>query len=533
MWVSISRKLDVRRHTREIIEPASQGECPRIDNLDTLQRKLTDILQQSGKFLLVLDDVWFEPGSEREWDQLLAPMVSQQMGSKVLVTSRWDTFPGALCCEEVCPLEKMGDTQFLILFKHHAFSGPEIRNPQVRERLEDFAEEFVKRLGQSPLAAKVVGSQLKGKTNTSAWKDALTIKIDKLSEPMSALLWSYEKLDPCMKRCFLYCSLFPKGHKYAIDELVHLWMAEGLLDSYNQNKRVEDVGRDCFKEMISVSFFQPFHGRYYVMHDLIRDLAELLSKEEYFRLECDKVTQIPSTVRHLSVRVDSMKQHKQNICKLLNLRTIISIDPLIDDVSDLFNWIVRNFKRLHVLCLSSYSSSKLPECVGELKHLRYLNITETLISELPRSLCTLYHLLVLETGKVKSLLETLCNLRKLRHLIVSSKVELHQIPDVGKLNSLQQLEEFFVLNKKGYELQQLRDMSEIRGSLSVINLENVTGKHTALQSKMDQKSHLTNLHLVWSCEINMKADLNVDNLQLKILDGLMPPPQLENLSIKG
>ncbi|KAI4965308.1 hypothetical protein ZWY2020_054803 [Hordeum vulgare] len=428
MWVSISRKLDVRRHTREIIESASKGECPRIDNLDTLQCKLTDILQESGKFLLVLDDVWFELGSEREWDQLLAPLVSRQTGSKVLVTSRRDTFPATLCCE-VCPLEKMDDAQFLALFKHHAFPGPEIRNPQLREKLEEFSKKIAKRLGQSPLAAKVMGSQLKGKTDITAWKDALTMKIDKLSDPMRALLWSYEKLDPCLQRCFLYCSLFPKGHKYVIDDLVHLWMAEGLVDSCNQNKRVEDVGRDCFHEMISVSFFQPvdekYTDTYYVMHDLLHDLAESLSKEDYFRLE--------------------------------------------DDKSLLLN------------------------------------------------------------DSVKSLPENICNLRKLRHL-EQDELALPQIPNIGKLTLLQQLDKFSVQKKKGFELEQLRDMNEIRGHLSVEHLENVTGKDQAIESKLYQKSHLDSLHLGWNLGNNTTAE---DSLHLEILEGLTPPPQISALSIEG
>ncbi|XBI77210.1 hypothetical protein VPH35_070364 [Triticum aestivum] len=540
MWVSISRKLDVRHHTREIIESASQGECPHIDNLDTLQRKLFDILQESGKFLLVLDDVWFEPGSEREWENLLAPLLSQQKGSKVLVTSRRDTFPAALYCVEVCPLENMEDAYFLALFKHHAFSGPEIGNLQLRGRLEDFAEKIAKRLGQSPLAAKVVGSQLKGITNISTWKDALTLMIDKSSEPMTALLWSYEKLDPCVQRCFLYCSLFPKGHKYVINELVHLWMAEGLIDSCNQKKRVEDIGRDCFKEMISVSFFQmvdkKFGCTYYVMHDLLHDLAESLSTEDYFRLEDDKVTEIPTTVRHISVRVDSMMQHKQSICMLHHLRTIICIDPLMDDVSDIFNQIIRNLKKLRVLYLSSYTSSKLPESVGELKHLRYLNIIRTLISEFPRSLCTLYHLqLLLVNDIVESFPEKLCNLRKLRHLDsndyrTNERKAPPQIPHIGKLTSLQQVQKFSVQKKMGYELLQLRDMNEICGSLSVTNLENVTGKDEALESKLHQKSHLGSLRLEWCCQNNTNAE---DSLHLEILEGLMPPPQLENLTIDG
>ncbi|KAM3206222.1 hypothetical protein ACQJBY_061723 [Aegilops geniculata] len=520
MWVSISRKLDVRRHTREIIESASQGECPRIDNLDTLQRKLADILQGSGKFLLVLDDVWFEPDSEREWEQLLAPLVSQQTGSRVLVTSRRNTFPAALCCE-VCPLENMEDDHFLALFKHHAFSGPEIRNPQLRGRMEDFAEKIAKRLGQSPLAAKVVGSQLKGKTYFTAWKDALTINIDKLSEPMRALLWSYEKLDPCLQRCFLYCSLFPKGYTYDIDDFNHLWMAEGLIDSCNQNKRVEDIGRDCFNELISVSFFQPLYEKNngtYVMHDLLHDLAESLSKEYYFRLEDDKVIEIPSTIRHLSVCVDSMKQHKQSICKLPQLRTIICVDPLTDDVSDLFTQILQNLKKLRVLCLSSYSSGKLPESVGELKQLRYLDISGTLITELPKSLCTLYHLqLLFLNAKVESFPEKFCNLRKLRHLEKPGRGVLPQTPNIGNLTSLQQLLDFSVQKKKGYELQQLRDMNEIHGSLSITNLENVTRKDQALESMLHKKSYLVSLELVWSWMNNMNAE---ENLDLEILEGL-------------
>ena len=113
-------------------------------------------------------------------------------------------------------------------------------------------------------------------------------------------MWSYEKLDPRHQRCFLYCSLFPKGHKYSVEELLYLWIAEGLVDSRNQDKRMDDIGREYINEMVSCSFFQTSESLYgtrlYAVHDLLHDLAEELSREDCFRLEDDNVTKIPCAI---------------------------------------------------------------------------------------------------------------------------------------------------------------------------------------------------------------------------------------------
>uniref|UniRef100_A0A0E0L1L7 NB-ARC domain-containing protein n=1 Tax=Oryza punctata TaxID=4537 RepID=A0A0E0L1L7_ORYPU len=392
-----------------------------------------------------------------EWDLLLAPILSSQKGAtKVLVTSRSKTLPPALFSEDVIDLENLKDTEFQALFKHHAFSGATIQD-----------------------SSCVAGSKSLQR---------------RLLKGLEDLLWQQK-------------FLFPKGYKYEIEELVHLWVAEGFVDGRNMNKRMEDTGVDYFKEM------------------------ESLSREDCFRLEDDKVKEIPHTVRRSSVRVESMIHHKLSVCKLQHLRTLICIDPLVDVGSELFGQVVLNLKKLRVLYLSFYNPRKLPESIGQLKHLRYLNIMKTLLSELTKSLCDLYHLELLYLCPNSRLPDKLCNLCKLRHLEMNSDgLELSRIPDIGRLTLLQSIGSFHVLKQKGHKLRQLRNMNEIGGYLSLRNLENVIGKDEALESKLYQKSHLKGLKLLWNDVSNMNPE---NSLHFEILEGLMPPPQLEHFSIRG
>ncbi|KAF5446021.1 hypothetical protein F2P56_031685 [Juglans regia] len=102
-----------------------------------------------------------------------------------------------------------------------------------------------------------------------------------------ALMLSYHNLPSHLKRCFAYCSIFPKDYEFEEKQLVLLWMAEGLIQSQQEEKEMEELGMEYFRNLLSRSFFQQssMDKSRFLMHDLISDLAQSVAGDTCFRME--------------------------------------------------------------------------------------------------------------------------------------------------------------------------------------------------------------------------------------------------------
>ncbi|XP_078151139.1 disease resistance protein RGA2-like isoform X2 [Carex rostrata] len=522
IWLSMTRGLDLFRHTRILIEGASKKECPCLDNFDTLQGFLIDSIK-SKKILVMMDDVWWdETMNEQKWEQFVAPLANAKRGSQILVTSRTENMPCTLLPRKIMPLKNLEENQFFSLFMHHAFGDLEPNSTHSLESLERIGKQIAKKLSRSPLAAKAVGSRLFKNLNEWFWRD--TLERDMLTDTMQSLLWSYQNLDAPIQRCFSYCAIFPKGYRFDKRDLILLWVAEGFIHS--STRRIEDVGDDYFKELLSVFFFQ--EGEYGIigMHDLFHDLAERVSRDDCFKIEDGKVREIPVFARHLSIQGENFNEYITSVEKLKNLRSVIFIYPVTDDVINSFLKKIEKFSKLRVLDFCKCSIEKLPNSVGELVLLRYLGLSGTDVAELPTSVEKLYNLQTLRLSwEITHLPRGLNKLVNLRHFECFSS-----LPEIGNLTSLQNLDDFRVKSEIGFEISQLKHLNEIRGSLEILDLKNIKNRGEATEAHLKDKKHLQHLSLDWGDDDAMDGNLNA---HLDVLEGLEPHSNLEKLEIEG
>ncbi|TYH79401.1 hypothetical protein ES332_D03G061400v1 [Gossypium tomentosum] len=360
-------------------------------NLEKLQKALLVCLN-AKKYLLVLDDVWNE--DRRKWVELKQLFAGRAVRSKIVVTTRSSQVAKITGISTPLHLEALPYEKSLSLFLKFAFKKGEEKQ---RPNLVDIGEGIVKKCEGVPLVVKTLGSMLFSKTSEQEWKlvrDSETWELmEKDNETVSVLKLSYDQLSPPLKQCFAYCSLFPKDVVFYEVRLIAFWMAHGLLEYSNKNKSLKNIGRRYLNDLFSRFFFQDYDDIYF-------------------------------WIRHVCL-VYSDDSSDKNASKFFNkIGYLCTLEFPICSKS-FTETCLKRFQHLRMLDLSESNFEVLHKWIGNLKHLRKLNISNCpSIKKLPNSICELQKLQTLDfdgCDQIEELPKDMRHVVNLRFLSLTTK----------------------------------------------------------------------------------------------------------------
>ncbi|RCV19229.1 hypothetical protein SETIT_3G367600v2 [Setaria italica] len=556
IWACVSTTFNATTVIRNILENATWP-TNGASTLDALQKILREKVD-SLKFLVILDDVW-EDKTDDQWGKLFAPLRGGKNGSKILLTTRMKGV--AEMADQVMrgenkllELQGLDEDDNIELFSHHAFPSCGLQDDAALKRT---GEQIAKNLRGCPLVTKVVGAHLRDNMRLDYWNEFLTQSLKHFyggsEDIMDVLKLSYYHLPPVLQTCFRFCSLFPQDYEFGKDQLVEMWVDSGLIsqDAFGTQSLV-DVGENYLVQLTRKSFFDlrfrvdPFgqedrESGYYVMHDLMHDLATNVSFGECLRMvDGGSLENVPSTVRHVRVAYIHnfpMEKMKKISC-LENLRTIIIVKGIpwsVEENIDILNTVeelVESSKSLRLFQTHLRHRSHFASKLAKLKHLRCIILADTRMTQESMSgVFKLYHLrkLIWRSTKIGSKqVRDVGYLDRLQY--VSYKPfggsGCSMVP-VARLTSLRVLENYHITRIKGYNMSALKDLGSLR-SLSVDTLENVDNQEEAKKAKMKEKKCLESLRLEWTGCNGVRSRTHE-----LILDSLEPHANLKKLCISG
>ncbi|MED6133317.1 hypothetical protein PIB30_027351 [Stylosanthes scabra] len=478
-WICVSENFDIIEITKNIIKGITSGVCS-LDSFDLLQQDLRRKLSEK-KFFIVLDDVWSDDGEK--WSNFITPFQHGTKRSTVLLTTRKENVGSVVQHYNSYLLNGLSDDYCWSIFADNA-SFPESNG---RSELEEIGRKIVEKCDGSPLAAETLGRLLRTKHDVSEWNKILSSDIWEFpmmdSKIIPALLISYYHLPAHLKRCFVYCSLYPKDHQFDKDELILLWMAEDLLRPPKRGQTLEEVGCECFDDLATRLFFKQVvinNEMYFVMHDLMHDLATFLAGEFYCRLskQPSEKEEIRVLTRHLSY-THPISRETYFSSKIESLRTFLYINrspfQTRKESTMLPGDLLSKNKYLRVLSFDKLSI--LHDSIGELIHLRYLNLSWSIIE----------------------------------HLDITG-TPLKEMPKgMGKLKQLHTMSYYIVGKSEDNGIQEL-------------------GGLEARSARLRDKKHIERLLLKWSSGDDMVLDSQTER---DILHSLQPRTDLKKLTIDG
>ncbi|GLT25977.1 hypothetical protein SLA2020_010740 [Shorea laevis] len=543
-WVCVSNDFDDLRIARSILDQMNLKSDS--DDPAVIHSKLKEMLS-GQKFLLVLDDVW--NNNYHLWNRLQGLFMFGASGSKIIVTTRDEKVARSMRGDGwVYHLDLFPDNECLSLLARHAL---EAENFDSYGHLKGIGEEIVKKCKGLPLAITTIGGLLlcegEDRLNPNKWREVLNSEIWKVSEErggvLPALRLSYHHLPSHLKQCFAFCAIFPDDFELDKDDLVLLWMAQGFLRQHQQidgAKEMKSLGHQYFHDLLSRSFFQRSRSNssLFVMHDLVIELARDVASETCYQQDMSvnmSVNKKLEVTRHFSFFPDGYDTYQrfEMMEKMKSLRTFLSLQDsggirwnfLSNKV---VHYLFSNLRCLRVLSFDGYWIKKVPDSIGDLKLLCYINLSWTGIQSLPDSVSFLVYLQTLilrHCAKLTQLPEGIVNLVDLLHLDITHTKSLKKLPSgIGRLTNLLTLSKFVIGG--GLRLGELKTLKQLQGDLLISNLRKVSDFRDASEANLHEIEGLNELILQWDGDSR-----NVSN-EDEVLCQLKPHCNLKRFTIK-
>ncbi|XP_006663295.1 disease resistance protein RGA2-like [Oryza brachyantha] len=487
VWVYVSQDFDLDKIESSIISQLSKREPSMTTDLEMATPDM--------KIIIVLDDLWENNGFKLDNLKL---RLNVGKGAKVIVivTTREEGIARRFSTVTPYLLKPLSYEMCWELIKQKCA----FKDRDDKEWLESIGIEIARKCGGVALAALSLGYMLHSK-GVDEWESVRDSNIlneptsDDVSSPyhvLASLKLSYVRMKPCLKMCFGYCAIFPKGQKMVKDDLILQWIS---LDFIEPSKvySPRQIGEIYVTELLGMSFLQHYskssssvtahegNVTLLTMHDLVHDLARSVMVDEILvSSEQDKNGKSSYRYALLNDSSKPLKSFTKFPAKIRALRFVDCAKSVLHDGA------FSGAKYLRVLDLSECSVQKLPDSVGDLRQLRYLSapgIQDTMIPGCITKLPKLIYLNLSGSSMLFSLPESIGEMGSLMYLDLSGCSGIQRVPQsFGKLNL-----SYLDLSN----CSSLKGVSEILGNLT--KLQHLNLSYCQYVEKLGNLGNLTKL----------------------------------------